>query len=261
LAIFKIVQNMSINDDVIVIIMAGGLGKRMESDIPKVLHEIGNQPMLYRVITQARQLSPHKILIVVGQYRSIIESTLKMYTTLDDIEFIDQPKALGTGHAIMCCNDYLQNCPDKKVLILSGDVPLITSKTMNDMIDNLHKVKIMVAIFDNSHGYGRIIEKNGLFDKITEEKDCSNDEKNIKKVNCGIYAFDSCTLCKYLPSITNNNSQQEYYLTDIIEIIKNKENIIVDMYEIDTENHIEICGVNTKNQLIELNQRYNKINK
>lgn len=238
----------------IIIIMAGGLGKRMNSDIPKVLHKIDGLPMLYKIIEQARKINPYKILVIVGKYREIIESTLKEYTTLEDIKFIYQEVALGTGHAIMCCREYLLKYIEKDItiLILSGDVPLIQSDTMLNML-KCDKVKILTTILDNPKGYGRIYEKNGVFERIIEDKDCNDEEKCIKKINCGIYSFDNKILCRYLPYIGNKNSQNEYYLTDIIEIIKKNENIMIDMYDIPKNRQIEILGVNTREQLNELN--------
>jgi UDP-N-acetylglucosamine diphosphorylase/glucosamine-1-phosphate N-acetyltransferase len=239
----------------IVIIMAGGLGKRMNSTIPKVLHKIGDLPMLCHVVMEAKKISPDKIIIVVGRYKDIIISTLSEYTSLNNIIFINQSEPLGTGHAIMCCRDYLMQFTNTnantKVLILSGDVPLITSQTLQDMLD-CNYAKIITTILDNPHGYGRIFEINNEFQKIIEEKDCTEHERSIKKVNCGIYAFDNSILCKYLPHIKNNNAQQEYYLTDIIEIIKNGENINVELYDIQKEKQYEIMGINTPEQLIHL---------
>lgn len=244
---------MEIND-LVIIIMAGGLGKRMESDIPKVLHLVAGLPMIVCVLNQAIKLNPRKILIVVGKYRLSIEQTVMAHISdLSRIEFVDQTEALGTGHAILCCKSILEtNYLSSTVLILSGDVPLLQAETMTDMITNISKIKIMVTTLNNPYGYGRIIEKNDQFDKITEEKDCTPEEKTIKKINCGIYAFDSKILCKYLSSIRNNNASTEYYLTDIIEIIKQNENIPISMYEIPNHKQIEIHGVNTKKQLEEL---------
>jgi UDP-N-acetylglucosamine diphosphorylase/glucosamine-1-phosphate N-acetyltransferase len=246
----------------IIIIMAGGLGKRMNSNIPKVLHKIHNIPMIVRIIEEAKKLNPMHIYIIVGKYRSIIENTIKEYINIDtNITFILQEEALGTGHAIQCCETtlykkYIENNISNNVLILSGDVPLIKSDTMKQMLINLNKIKIMVTKLDNPTGYGRIANLNNSvsFDKIVEEKDCTPDQKMIQKVNCGIYAFDINILCKYIHCITNDNAQKEFYLTDIVEIIKNKENIDIDMYEILPDQQYEIMGVNTIEQLEQLEQ-------
>ena len=247
----------------VIIIMAGGLGKRMNSDLPKVLHKINNKPMLVHVIEQAIVLQPCKIFIVVGKYKIIIEETIQQYINMDkaNIQFILQPEPLGTGHAIQCCRDELLKMPDKNVLILSGDVPLLKSDTINDIFSGFNHVKIVTTIMENPYGYGRIIETSGehkshadgqAFEKIVEEKDASEEEKRVNKVNCGIYIIRSNLLCKYLPLLENNNKQKEYYLTDIIELIQRGENVSIDLYTIPQDRKYEIIGVNTIEQLHEL---------
>ena len=238
--------------NLVVLIMAGGLGKRMNSNLPKVLHNICGKPMLIHIIEQAFLLSPIKIGIIVGKYKDIIKQTLLNYISLENIEFISQNEPLGTGHAIQCCIHELQKYTNSNVIILSGDVPMLKSDTMREMTTNVNKVKIMTTEFDNPTGYGRIIEQNNLFVKIIEEKDCDQTQKQIRKINCGIYTFNTEILCKYLMDLTNNNSQGEYYLTDIIEIIRRRENIDIEMLNIVTHKHNEITGINTVEQLLEL---------
>lgn len=244
------------SEQTIVIIMAGGLGKRMNSDLPKVLHKIDNEPMLVHVIKQSKLLLPNKIMVVVGKYRRVIEETLMNYIDMENICFVDQSEPLGTGHAVQCCIPELKSDNmNTRVLILSGDVPLLQSNTMLKILTNLNKVKIAVTEFDDPYGYGRIVEQNNIFDKMVEEKDCNFEQKQIKKVNCGIYAFNSEILCKYLPLLQPNNSQGEYYLTDIFEIIKIHEKINIEMFEFSKEIQIEIIGVNTVEQLKLLESR------
>lgn len=249
----------------VTIIMAGGLGKRMNSDLPKVLHKIAGVPMICHILTKLKNLSSDKpsdkkVMIVVGKYRQIIEETINNFLQEKDLQFfiekiqyIDQIEPMGTGHAIQCCRSELLKYQNANVLILSGDVPLISSQLMMKMITNLNTIRIAVTRLENSTGYGRILEKDGKFDKIVEEKDCNAEQKTIQKVNCGLYAVDCNTLCRYLPYLKNNNSQNEYYLTDIIEIIKCEEHIdAVEMYEISKKSQHEIMGVNTIQQLEEL---------
>jgi len=239
----------------IVIIMAGGLGKRMKSTLPKVLHHVKNKPMLVHVIEQSLELNPFKICVVVGKYQSVIKSTLQMFNVLDKVEFIQQKEALGTGHAIQCCRPTLLDCAASlQVLILSGDVPLIKSETLREMVYQFRGAKVLTSEVDNPHGYGRIIEKNGQLIKIIEEKDCNEEERLVKKTNSGIYAFQNEYLCKYLPYLKNNNAQKEFYLTDIIEILQTTEQITIDTYNLPKERQIELIGVNTKEQLEELNK-------
>lgn len=236
----------------VVVIMAGGLGKRMDSDLPKVLHKIGKLPMIVHLLMKLRVLEKmhkiDKILIVVGKYRELIQKTIELYLATDVITFIDQPNPLGTGHAIQCCIEELKQYKNHNALILSGDVPLLSADLMYNMVKNVSISRLMTAIFDEPRGYGRIIETK-TFKKIVEEKDCNSEERKIKKVNCGIYTFDCQILCKYLPKLKNNNAQKEYYLTDILEIIKNKEKVKIELYNIEAEKHYETIGVNTKDQL------------
>ena len=237
-----------------IIIMSGGLGKRMESNLPKVLHKVNKIPMVVRVIKEAKKLNPKNILLVVGKYRDIIEKTLQEYEVSTGITFIIQEKPLGTGHAIQCCKRYLFiNCDkNDKVLVLSGDTPMITFKLMKEMVD-FKDVKIMYTKRDNPSGYGRIQTLKGEFMRIVEHKDCNEEELKNQQVNCGIYSFRNELLMKYLNYITNNNAQKEYYLTDLIEILKNH-NFNIDMYCLEKEYQKLLIGVNTKKQLDDLNK-------
>lgn len=240
------------NEKLNIVIMAGGLGKRMESDIPKVLHNIINKPLIVHVIEESIKLMPKKIIIIVGKYRDIIKQTIDEYFPNTNIVYVYQPKALGTGHAIQCCIEELQSDPSELTLILSGDVPFLKYETMNDIIKDINKVKIAATELEDPTGYGRIIVNNSQFEKIVEEKDCSSEQKMIKQINCGIYSFNTNILCKYLPYLSNDNVQKEYYLTDIIEIIKINENIEIQICNIDKEKHYQIMGINTKQQLLDL---------
>ena len=255
-----------------VTIMAAGEGKRMNSQIPKVLHLFKGIPMLIRIILQVIKLEPYKIIIITGKYDLLIKSTLKEYfenndklnLTLIEYEkiqnliFVKQDIPNGTGDAIKCT---LKNYTDNEnILILNGDTPLLSSHLLNNFLEDKHSIsaKILVAKLDNPFGYGRIIyDKNNNFIEIKEEKDCTENQKNINIINAGIYLFSSELLKKYIPLIENNNSQKEYYLTDIIKIIRNNEsNINVKTYLIDEELKYQIHGVNTKQELKDLEEKY-----
>ena len=240
-----------------VLILAGGLGKRMKSDIPKVLHKLMDKPMLVRVIETAFSLSPQKIFLIVGKYEAIIRETLAQYISLDSIIFVNQNEALGTGHAVQCALPELLQLPkNDKILILSGDVPLLKEDTMKSMFSSNCNGNLLTTLYEDPHGYGRIITNDeGQFLKITEEKDCNDHERKIKEVNAGVYAFQVELLCKYLPKISNNNAQQEYYLTDIFEIILENENIEIGLIQLPKDRSIELIGVNTKEQLEELENK------
>jgi UDP-N-acetylglucosamine diphosphorylase/glucosamine-1-phosphate N-acetyltransferase len=254
--------------------MAGGLGKRMGSSLPKVLHKINNAPMICHVLYNAIILNCNikKILIVVGKYKDeikeVIDKEMKnffihpMFTHRLDpsvLKYVDQPIPLGTGHAIQCCVPELQDLPDAKVLILSGDVPLLSIQTMWNILNNQSSVRLVITTMKNPTGYGRILlTPDGKFERIKEQKDCNEEETKIDMVNCGIYAIHSKFILKYSKRLTNNNAQKEYYLTDIIEIIKDQEKINIDLFNIPESNQYEIMGVNTIEQLKELEQLYQR---
>ena len=235
----------------VVIIMAGGLGKRMNSDLPKVLHHVKNKPMLIRVINTALKTNPQRIFIVVGKYYEIIKSTIEEYGLSEFIEFVIQDEPKGTGHAILCARNLLRE--NRKVLILSGDVPLISKTTICEMLSSESSVCLLATRLENPTNYGRVIIENEEFQYIVEEKDCNEEERKCDLINSGIYVFDETMLCNNLQYLTNNNAQQEYYLTSMVEIIKKNEGVNVCVRELSQSNQHEIMGVNTTEQLSQLN--------
>lgn len=238
----------------IVVILAGGLGKRMESTKPKVIQLIHDKPMLVRLLIEVFKTDPYKVLIVVGKYKDVIHQELLKYIPDIDqkIEWVMQEPALGTGHAVLVCLDNLKENIDAKTVVLYGDTPYTNAETINDLINETNEVSIITTVKENPSGSGRIIEKDGVFVKITEEKDATIEEKKIKKINCGLYCFDNNLLCKYITNLDNNNTQGEYYLTDVVELIKNGENVNVKLYDIPIDKQYQVIGVNTKKQLEEL---------
>ncbi len=242
-----------------VTIMAAGEGKRMNSSIPKVLCLFKGIPMLIRIILEVTKLNPNKIIIITGKYDVLIRETISNYDNVTNpininiIEYVQQKNPQGTADAIKCTlNNYVDN---ENVLILNGDMPLISERLLSDFVNYMHSGnKIMVARLDNPYGYGRIIYDNNLLEKtfigIKEEKDCTEEEKMINIVNVGIYFFHSSYLKKYIPLIDNNNQQKEYYLTDIIKIIKNQSQYeIINTYCVNEHLKYQIMGVNTQEEL------------
>lgn len=247
----------------IVAIMAGGLGKRMNSELPKVLHKINNVPMICKLIETAYKTDPFTILIIVGKYMNIIKETIELYIRreiLEIIQYVDQPEALGTGHAIKCCFQALLSFAsyEDRILILSGDTPLVSLNTMNSML-NSNKCLAMVTNYDvndvNSYNkfkdYGKIILNDDIVLKIIEKKDCNEDQLNITCVNCGIYCYNFKVLINFIPLIENKNNQNEYYLTDLVEISNVRKHPTY-KFELDCNSQHEIIGVNSPDQLNEL---------
>lgn len=236
--------------DNIVLILAGGLGKRMNSDLPKVLHLLKDKPLIVHVIETALKINPSKIGIIVGKYRDVIEKNINKYVKdTSKIEYIIQLEALGTGHAIMCCNDFLSNYKKSFVTILSGDVPLIKNNTLKKLNDAIIKKEAVILVnkLENPYGYGRVITDGEQFVKIVEEKDCDEIERNVELVNSGIYCLTCDAILNNISKITNNNKQKEYYLTDLFNFI-DRDNIGL----VYLENMYEVMGVNTPEQLKEL---------
>ena len=238
-----------------VCILAGGLGKRMKSNLPKVCHLFKNKPMVVHVINIALELKPEKIIIITGKYNEIIQETIKKYIDIklfNKLSFVEQNEPLGTGHAVKCSlKDY--NI-DENVLILNGDTPNLSTKLLGEFVNNSSINKLLISEVDDSYGYGRIIMNNkNEIQKIVEEKDASEEEKKINKINSGIYLIQSKYLLEFIPLIQNNNKSNEYYLTDIIEIMINHK-INIFGYLIDKKDNNLILGVNTIEQLNNLEE-------
>lgn len=235
-------------------ILAGGLGKRMKSDLPKVLHKFNGKPMLVHIIETARKINPdsYKIIIVVGKYYPIIKQTIEEYTNINDIMFSFQEHPLGTGDAVKSTLDYLVNATDTNI-ILNGDTPLLQADTIQDILENYYeknsKLQITAITLNDPTGNGRIILDDNLdFKNIVEEKDCNDNERKIKLVNVGIYVVNVAVIKDLIPKITNNNAQGEYYLTDIVKLYIYQNNKVNLHVLSDNKTH-EIINVNTKEQL------------
>tara|TARA_A100001011_G_C14315829_1_gene847934 strand:- start:3261 stop:4007 length:747 start_codon:yes stop_codon:yes gene_type:complete len=243
----------------IVIILAAGKGTRMQSNIPKVLHTLKHKTLIERVISTSSKLNPKKIIIVIGHEKEKIKSNLKKYK---DLEFVIQEEQKGTGHAVKMCFDNIKD-ENTDTIILSGDVPLISLETLKHLINKKNEVNasaiVLTSTLDNPDGYGRIIKnQENQLKKITEHKDCNEKELEVNEINAGIYVFENQTLIKFIPQLTNNNSQAEYYLPDAINLMIKKKHI-VNTYK--TNNIWEIKGINDRQQLIELTNYLNTIEK
>lgn len=201
-----------------IVILAAGLGKRMLSDLPKVLHTIAGKPMLSHVIHSARQLNPTKIITVVGHGADTVKHH---FNAEPDIHFALQMPQYGTGHAVQQTTDQLiGNHPNDKTLVLYGDVPLVQPNTLKRLIEIAAQgVGILTENLQDPTGYGRIIRNaQGAVTRIVEHKDASAEELAITEVNTGILCVPTQHLKNWLLRLTNNNTQGEYYLTDIISL-------------------------------------------
>ncbi len=222
-----------------VIILAAGKGTRMKSKLPKVLHEISGFEMLYFVIKEAKKLSDD-ITVVLFHQADLVKERMQKY--FDDINFVIQDHANypGTGGAVMNIDVRHQ-----KVLVLNGDMPLIEAQELEKFTEIDADIVMSVIKMDDSSGYGRVVIRNDEVVKIVEEKDASDEEKEIKTVNAGIYLFKKEILQSYLPKLSNDNAQMEYYLTDVVELAKNDGFKVAPLY-VKEEN---FKGVNSKYDL------------
>lgn len=209
-----------------ILIMAGGLGKRMNSTIPKVLHCVNSRPMLIRCIEAASQLNPESIIIITPKSDFLIKRCLFMHlpsSILNIIVYIPQLEPLGTGHAVKSAEQYFST-KLTNLLIMPADVPLISTQMLSDMwsshLNSKMSATILTTWLDNPTGNGRIIlDTTNTFIKIQEEKDCSPEQKQIQMVNAGLYVFKTDVLFDFLKQVGNSNAQREYYLTDVFELM------------------------------------------
>ena len=214
------------------------------------------------IIKSVSSLKLERIFLIVGKHKDMIYDEISKYDSIDlnKIVLIEQKDQLGTGHAIQCCVPELKKYENLNVVVLNGDVPLIRAETIKNLIiTNQNNTAILSTTVINPYGYGRIVEdKNNNFLKIVEESDASEEIKKIKKINTGIYFFQSFLLIEYISKLTNNNEQNEYYLTDIFSHIRNVPNNIINIVMMNNNNNYEIMGVNTQEQLINVEKYYNK---
>ena len=204
-----------------VAILAAGKGTRMESSIPKVLHKISGKSLLQRVIDSCVELNPDQIFVITGHKSKEVQESIPENKK---IHFVIQEPQSGTGHAIqILCREVKKN--EGKLLVLNGDVPLITPETLKNLL-NLHDsknadVSLITTKKKNPHGYGRVFLNGDFIERIVEEKDCNNKERLNLLINAGIYCFNWENLSKIISNLQSNNSQNEIYLTDTVSMLKN----------------------------------------
>jgi len=227
------------------VILAGGEGKRMKSDKPKVLHKALDKELVKWVLDAARKAGAGNLCVVVGHKKEQVENCLGQ-----SVSYAVQTEQKGTGHAVIMAEEFLKNNKGT-VLVLYGDTPLITGNTLKKLVnvhnENKNSCTLITAIVENPAGYGRIArDTGGGFLKIVEHRDCSEEQLKIKECNGGMYCFESEDLLKALKELNCDNDQNEYYLTDVPEILKNK-GLKVGTYILEDNN--EMFGVSDRIQL------------
>ena len=227
-----------------IIILAAGQGKRMNSALPKVLQPLAGRPLLQHVIECSRELGASDICVVFGHGGDAVQARFDG----DNIRWALQAEQLGTGHAVL---QAMPDTPDNnRVLILYGDVPLLRSQTLAKLIDECGQddAAVLTVEMDQPFGYGRIIRDNGSVVKSVEERDASDDEKAITEVNTGVMCAQAEKLKSWLGRLSNDNSQGEYYLTDVVGMA------VIDgvvVRGVKADNQAEVMGINDKKQLAE----------
>ena len=229
------------------IILAGGVGKRMKSDLPKVLNIIGGKPMLHYVIEACLEAEIKDITVVIGQGGELVKKSVPY-----PVNYAWQEQQLGTGHAALCgAKDHVG--PDDRVVILHGDVPLISAETIRNLMKfqqerQVHAVVVSTTVPDPT-GYGRIITTpTGELEAIIEQRDLSPELMDINVINPAVYSFMGKELLYGLAQLNNNNSQQEYYLTDVPQIIAKAGSKVAVYHEPD---FLQFLGINSQKQLAE----------
>ncbi len=247
----------AIKNNIAVIILAAGMGTRMKSREAKVLHMILGRPMIMYVVEAARKVVGNDIILVIGNQA---EKVRKVVSETGELIFVLQEKQHGTGHAVLCA---IPSLPDhiEEVIILCGDVPLLTSNTITSLLHNHIKAKrdisILAVKIDNPKGYGRIVLDNeNQVIGIVEEADAIEEQKEIKIINTGIYCAKKEFLLDSLPKVKSNNAQGEIYLTDIIEIGYKEKKVVGLLVGSDCD---EVAGVNNRQDLIKVETIMRKI--
>ncbi len=232
-------------ENIMAIVMAAGKGTRMKSKKSKLVQKIYGKEIVKRAVENAEKAGVKDIVAVVGYMKEEVMAVLG-----DRVKYANQDEMLGTGHAVMQAKEFLKG-KKGKVLVLNGDVPLIRPETLNKLIEksveNKEYVTLLTAIYDNPTGYGRIVrDEGGNISAIVEEKDTTEEQKEIKEINAGIYCFDIEELLAALEKIKPNNAQGEYYLTDVVQIMNEKG---LKTGAVIVEDNTEILGINDRIQL------------
>ncbi|HJU70745.1 MAG TPA: bifunctional UDP-N-acetylglucosamine diphosphorylase/glucosamine-1-phosphate N-acetyltransferase GlmU [Paucimonas sp.] len=234
-----------------IVILAAGMGKRMQSALPKVLHPLAGKPLLTHVIDTARTLSPTRICVIYGHGGEAVPQSLQA----TDIRFARQEPQLGTGHAVMQAVQHLDDAAP--TLVLYGDVPLTNARSLQRLLDMAggNKLAILTVLMDDPTGYGRIVREQGEIVRIVEQKDATDSERAIREINTGILVAPTVKLKQWLTTLSSDNAQGEYYLTDIVARAV-ADGVPVVAAQPDAA--WETLGVNSKVQLAELERIYQR---
>ncbi len=229
------------------VVLAAGKGKRMKSDLPKVLHEIHGRPMICRLLDTLLDIQFERVVLVIGHKAELVREALVDYP----VKFVLQEQQLGTGHAVGMARPELADF-DGITLVAAGDVPFLSKGSIENLFEVHTRTKAaatcLSAVFDNPSGYGRIIRQQGtdFLEAIVEHKDATTEQLQIREINTGTFCFDNRLLFEAIDQIGCENSQQEYYLTDAVHILHSKGHPVS---VVKAANPDEVLGVNSVEQL------------
>lgn len=253
---------MSQTRPIAVIVLAAGQGTRMKSTLPKVLHPIGGRSLLHHSIVAAAGTSPEHLVVVVRHERDQLVSHLESLPmdSTQTVLIADQDEVPGTGRATECALTQLPDDLDGTVVVTYGDVPLLTADTINSLVEahesSHNAVTVLSAEVDDPNGYGRIVrDASGALLRIVEQKDASDDQRSIREINSGIYAFDASALRAGLASLTTDNAQGEKYLTDVIGFSRDAGQSVAATA---TQDLWQVEGANDRVQLANLGKELNR---
>ena len=234
------------------VILAAGKGTRMYSGKPKVLHTLAGKPMVQHVVDTCKNLGAQNVHLVFGHGGDQMQREL----CGEPVNWVLQAEQLGTGHAVDQASAQFEN--DEKILVLYGDVPLISEETLESLLDAQPNggIALLTVVLDNPTGYGRIVRNNGPVVAIVEQKDATEEQKLIKEINTGVMVVTGGDLKRWLSGLSNNNAQGEYYLTDIIAAAYNEGRAVEAVHPV---NAIEVEGVNDRAQLARLERAFQKM--
>ena len=234
------------------IILAAGYGKRMKTNIPKSGIIFNGKPIINHIVSSCKLCNFDDIYVVVGFQKEYLMNIIQ-----NDVKYVIQEKQEGTAKAVLCCEEVLKN---KKglVVILYGDTPLVDNELIDNLIyyhiNNNNDFTLTTSVLDNPKHYGRVYIKDGNVKKIIEYKDCNDEQKKIKKINCGLYCINLEILFSGLKFIKNNNVSKEYYFTDLVEILENE--FKIGCYDI--EDNYKLTGINDIDSLKRLEEEVKK---
>jgi len=240
-----------------VVILAAGKGRRMRSDLPKVLHQIAGKSLLGHVIDSALELKPAKIHVVVGHGKDLVIDSFAEHACNDRLNWVEQTEQLGTGHAVSQALPFIDS--DNKsatVLMLTADVPLIRSSTLSAMVSAMSSspLALLTALVDDPFGLGRITrDESGAVSGIVEQKDANSEQSKINEINSGIICADLEQLKIWLSQVSSDNVQQEFYLTDVVGLAYAAGNPIAALHP---DNNAEVTGINSRLQLSQVERMF-----